>query len=519
MITKKHPTLYRYKLVMKLFICLIFQSVFLSISALHLQNVLATPTISVRSADRNSSALVLDPAGEAAPEAVAGEESLLPSSRSGGNAKLSGSAVHGSSAVVLDSGGEAALAVTGASLLPEVPSFSDSDELVSANESHHGAVAGVAGTVGDLHKLNTSVRTPLTILQLLDSSAQSTLRTLSWLARARSSSSISGVGLVVLLCCLLPAVILLLAITAPLWNKRASPSAEAAFLSEKERQEPRRYDQRSEWTRDGRREDPSGKAWADFLLEKGRQDRDSLYRYTGQQDARMAKKPEEHGSRWSSFSSMFGGDVPPDQAQGYVESDIICPELVVHSPRGAQFMLNGLFLPYSQGDSHELLRVNAYTGETPLLRIYSGENNSHHNGIVIELHHPGYAICLLDTTNAVNEKGKPPPEDRHVKIHSCIPEFRASNDPIAIVRKTAGSIFDVKKFDKKYGTSKVILRVVISSPSWGIAASVTDPSGILIASMTTAGQHVGQNRVLITMAQGSDAVMVVSALISACKLQ
>mmetsp|Transcript_16748 Transcript_16748/g.30926 ORF Transcript_16748/g.30926 Transcript_16748/m.30926 type:complete len:489 (+) Transcript_16748:64-1530(+) len=485
------------------FVHVIFQSICLGISALH--TLPTTSTGSARFAERSSSAVVLNPAGEAA-LALTGKDSPMSYSRSSGHVELSESGERGSSAVVLDSAGEAALVVAGKAPLPASSNASRHAELPAAIERHHGTVDG-----------EKDVRALLTLTQLLDTGKKSSLRTLGWLA-AGSSSLITGSGLLVLLCCFLPAVIILLAMTYPYWKevREGSPVAEAALLARQ------RTSSAEAW---------SGLAWL----------RPSERAYHKAVQAGEGTKPVDHysgeaswfdapGRLFGSFVASFRSLEPAYSSPIYSqwESDILCPEMVVQDARGTQLMLEGFFAPYPQTEVAELFSLSNYVPGAHLLRLHVSEHGAD-PGIALES--DKIPVCFLGTSHAPNTPGKHALE-RYVSVVPSMPRFHRSTPPFAIVqaRSERGRNFEMKKYD----TGQVLLNIFCTypenlgirsrdDPNRGICdtANMTDPSGRLVASMTqrTKNKSVNKNKSVISIAQGADAVLVVCALIAAFKLQ
>jgi len=456
---------------------------------------------------------------------VSALQAASPHSTGSGTNAVHRSPVRGSSVAVLDSAGEAALTVVGeASPLP-LSSASRSAELEPAVESHpdlsqrHALDATEKADVlhkrqaAAPHKSAPNVRTPLTLTQLLDAGGKSALSNLARLARVGSDALAKAEPhrvLLPLLFCFLPAALILLAMTAPLWSRRArehSPLAAAALLDSQKQpvsyvQQPKQFSG-----------DPSDMAWRARVT----QERPTVPIQSAEE--RMQAEPDMFSSSMMQGAMALFGDfgrqgatqaaMPISPSQG--ESDTLCPQMVIQDPTGAQFMLDGLFAPYEQKGFAEVHRNNSDMRETEVLNVYLGEGKAD-GGIIVEWPVGRTPVCFMGTSTAVNRQGLPPPRDRFVTIVPCFHQpFRANMPPFAIVQAFNGGYVV-----KRCGTDKVLLRVITGGHNIDYA-NIVDTGGRLIASMSLRGQSM-KNRRVISMAQGVDAVLVVCAVIASTKL-
>lgn len=450
------------------------------------------------------------------------------------------SALRSSSIAVLDSAGEAALTLAGEAALTAtgekspLPVASDtrSAELASEAESppespkrHARDTTEKAEVirkqqVAAPHKLARSVRTPLTLTQLLDAGGKSALSNFSRLVRAGSHALAkmdSWTLLLPIFFCFIPAFFILAAMTAPMWNRRArqaSPLAAAAMLDQKQ-SDSDGYRSDANWQRP-KPSHFSGDAWDMDWRASQAQERPIL-----PSEPVESVNPDRSGPRFMMQGAMalfgdFGHGaaqrpvaIPNSQSQG--ESDLLCPQMLIQEPTGAQFMLDGFLAPYEQKSFVEVRRNNSNARETEVLHCHLSEEPSD-GGIILEWPVGRLPICFMGTSTAVSRKGLPPPRDRFVTLVPCSTgPFRASMPPFAIVKAVTGG-FEVRR----YGTNKVLLRIITGGFNVDYA-NIVDPGGRLMASMSLRGQSV-KNRRVITMAQGVDAVLVVCAVIASTKL-
>lgn len=235
------------------------------------------------------------------------------------------------------------------------------------------------------------------------------------------------------------------------------------------------------------------------------------------------------GGLGSALSSLMGSAQETSISKAMVTSHkkTLMPEMVVQEPEGAQFFIDGLLVSEEQNGFMEVWRVSGDYDQRMVMKLILCEGASgaggHHNGIMVEL--PDLCTMPIAFINT-----------------QFAPEGRAGNHPHAILKNRHITIFDTftgnVDFKQPFCTAEreprgVVLRrmtgeVICYVSSGGYNTdfgNIVDNDGRLIATLSNRGHSLlglgmvrgawKDNRRVVQISQGTDAVLIICAIISA----
>jgi len=206
----------------------------------------------------------------------------------------------------------------------------------------------------------------------------------------------------------------------------------------------------------------------------------------------------------------------------------LMPEMLVREPGGAQFVIDGFIDTKEQQGSHlEVWRISADLGDRMVMKFGFGEGTSHQKGITGELP-DSTPVALINTNFAFsapkgNQKGACS-SNRHVTIFDTVSGLDLSTPFAKVERESNGTHSTVRRL-----SGEVIM--IIQSGGYNTDfGNIVDHNQKLIATLSNRGHGMtglgrlaeggvrNDNRRVVQVAEGVDAMLVVCAIISATKL-
>lgn len=219
---------------------------------------------------------------------------------------------------------------------------------------------------------------------------------------------------------------------------------------------------------------------------------------------------QENEGAWPVF-----GVSPPGTITFPTES--LCPNLIVQPDTGVRVLIQGNILPVPQ-DEHTIITKMDHLKDRVLQAIVTENAGVQDVGILLEIPFRAH-IAFLDTSKAFldpSKTGEDQPAGRHVVIE------RAFNQrmPFATVRENgkAGHYLVQKIEGPQREPQKLLLQIFMVT---GDAANIIDPErDTLIGAMEPdpSSPKEGPKRFILHMKRGSDAGLMISALLATWKL-
>lgn len=212
----------------------------------------------------------------------------------------------------------------------------------------------------------------------------------------------------------------------------------------------------------------------------------------------------------------------------------LMPEMLVREPGGAQFVIDGLIDTKEQQGSHlEVWSIRADLGNRMVMKFGFGEETSHQKGITAELP-DSTPVALINTNFAFSapKGGKQKgafSSSRHVTIFDTVSGLDLSTPFAKVERESNGTHSTVRR------ASGEVICIIQSGGYNTDFGNIVDSNQKLIATLSNRGHGMTglgsdcrrgwtaetartDNRRVVQIAEGVDAMLVVCAIISAAKL-